>query len=113
MQRWAWTREGITRLKIEPTDGAKSIVQPAGSLDVASIDQRRQVQETAPAVTQKGAWVALTVGVFGLAMSLAVVARGGGYFLVVSHLALVLPLAVVERSPGWSPRESRASRRTR
>jgi hypothetical protein len=46
-------------------------------------------------VKQQGAWVGLAVGVFGLAMSVVALARGGGYFLVVSRLTFVLPLAVV------------------
>ena len=35
------------------------------------------------------------VGLFGLAMSMLVLARGGGYYVVVPRLALVVPLAVV------------------
>ena len=48
-----------------------------------------------PAVRERGAWVGLSVGLVGLAATLLVLARGGGYFVVVPRLAFVLPLAVV------------------
>ncbi len=47
------------------------------------------------ALRQRGAWIGLVVGLFGLAMSALVLARGGGYYVVVPRLALVAPLAVV------------------
>ncbi len=50
-------------------------------------------RESAP--TQRGAWLSIVVGLFGLVLTVVVLARGGGYFVVVPRLALVLPLAVI------------------
>ena len=46
-------------------------------------------------MTERGAWIGLVVGAFGLAMTVLVLARGGGYFVVVPRLAYAVPLAVV------------------
>jgi hypothetical protein len=48
-----------------------------------------------PAVRDRGGWIGLTVGVFGLALTVLVLARGGGYYVVVPRLAFAVPLAVV------------------
>ena len=47
------------------------------------------------ALRERGAWIGLVVGLFGLAMTALVLSRGGGYFVVVPRLAFVAPLAVV------------------
>jgi len=49
----------------------------------------------ASALRDRGAWLGLVVGAYGLFMTVLVLARGGGYYVVVPRLAYVLPLAVV------------------
>ena len=46
-------------------------------------------------MSERGAWIGFVVGACGLAMTVLVLARGGGYFVVVPRLAFVVPLAVV------------------
>jgi len=46
-------------------------------------------------MSERGAWIGLVVGACGLAMTVLVLARGGGYFVVVPRLAYAVPLAVV------------------
>jgi len=48
-------------------------------------------------MSERGAWIGLVVGACGLAMTVLVLARGGGYFVVVPRLAYAVPLAVVAR----------------
>ena len=43
----------------------------------------------------KGVWLGVIAGALGWILTLAVLARGGGYLVVVPRLAVVLPLAVV------------------
>lgn len=43
----------------------------------------------------RGAWIAVVVAVFSLALSALVLARGGGYYVVVPRLAYLAPLAAV------------------
>ena len=57
--------------------------------------RQAMIRDQGSAVTERGALIGLVVGLFGMAMTVLVLARGGGYFVVVPRLAFVAPLAVV------------------
>ena len=61
----------------------------------ASTRSRGRSASSVSSPADRGVWLGVAVGTFGLFMTALVLARGGGYYVVVPRLAFVVPLAIV------------------